>query len=321
MKNFIKLFFAAFTLFLVPSVVMAQAPALPQEQVLQVEGLAIDPFIIEVDAKPGQTIAKTITLANTTNAPLTFTASINDFVPNGNTGQPIFLDSAQESDPKYSISRWISITQQPQFTIPPQGNTKVTFTITIPSDAEAGSHYGGILFGRPIGEVLNSGAAVQHKAGAIILVRLGQSQEKVEITNFSSQQSVYQHGPIEFLTSINNFGNVHAKPKGDITIRNLWGVPVTQVPVNPDALIVLPEAKRDFTSQWKNKLGFGRYTAEVILYYGSPKLELHAQTSFWIVPVKEIVMGMFILIILSLVSYFGIRRYNRYVISHPKKFQ
>jgi uncharacterized repeat protein (TIGR01451 family) len=324
MKNlYLKFFFAFIVFLLVPNVVMAQAPTLLQAptQSLQVEGLAIDPFIIEVDAEPGQTITKTIALTNTTNAPLTFNASINDFVPNGKTGQPIFLDSAQESDPKYSISRWINIIQQPQFTIPPQDHTEVTFSITIPSDAESGSHYGGILFGRPIGEILNSGSAVQHKAGAIILVRLGQSQEKVQITNFSSRQAVYQHGPIEFLTSINNFGNVHAKPKGDITIRNIWGVAVTQVPVNPDALIVLPEAERDFISQWKNKLGFGRYTAEAILYYGSPKLELRAQTSFWIIPVKEIVIAVFILLILSLVSYFGIRRYNRYVITHPKKFQ
>jgi hypothetical protein len=289
-----------------------------QSQSLQVQGLSIDPFLIEIDMAPGQTQQRVISLTNTTNKPLTFTASINDFEVSGNSGQPRFLDSDEESNPKYSLSRWITVSRQPQFTIPPQGQTEVGITITVPSDAEPGTHYGGILFGQPYQPVEASGAAVQHKAGTIILVKLGQSQEKVQITNFFTQQRIYRRGPVEFIASVRNFGDVHAKPKGDITIRNLWGVHVAQVPVNPDALIVLPESARDFAQTWQTKLGFGRYTAEAVMYYGNPKLELRAEASFWIIPVKEIVMGMLITLILGIIGYIGIRKYNQYIIKHSR---
>lgn len=289
-----------------------------QAQSLQVQGLGIDPFLIEINMAAGQSETRTITLTNTTNAPLTFTASINDFVTSGNTGQPLFLDSDEESDPKFSLSRWITVTRQPQFTIPPQSQTEVAFTITVPADAEPGTHYGGILFGQPLEGAPESGPAVLQKAGAIILVKLGQSQEKNQISEFFTQRNLYQHGPVEFLVSLHNFGNVHSKPKGDITVRNLWGVQVAQIPVNPDALIVLPESARDFSQSWNNKLGFGRYTAETVLYYGSPKLELRAQTSFWIIPLKEIILGVLAALILGIIGYMGIGRYNRYIIKHSR---
>jgi len=209
--------------------------ATAQNTSLQVQGLGIDPFLIELDMSPGQTVSRKITLTNTTDKPLTFSASINDFVSSGNTGQPIFLDSNEESDPKYSLSKWITVTQQPDFTIAAKGSTEIEFTVSVPVDAEPGTHYGGILFGQLLGVLNNTGTAVQHKAGAIILVRLGKSQEQVQVHEFFTQRTVYQHSPIEFISSLHNFGNVHSKVKGDIKIRNMFGRQVSEVPVNPDA--------------------------------------------------------------------------------------
>ncbi len=284
-------------------------------QSLQIQGLGIDPFLIEVNMAPGDSIRRSITLTNTTNEPLTFSASINDFIPNGNTGQPLFLKADEQSDPKFSISRWITVTQQPQFTIAPQEKTDIEFVINVPFNAEPGTHYGGILFGQQLGSIAGSGSVVQHKGGAIILVRLGNSDEKVVIENFKPSKDIYQSGPIDFSITLNNVGNVHSRAKGDIAIRNIWGRQVTEVPVNPDALIILPQSNRDFISQWQNKLGFGRYTAEAVLYYGSPKLELRAQTSFWIIPIRELILGVIITLILGIIGYIGIRRYNRYIIN------
>ena len=317
-----KLFFNQLTVLATSIFMVGTALLLPVKllnaQGLQVQGLGIDPFLIELNMSAGETQTQSITLTNTTNESLTFTASINDFVPNGATGQPSFLGADQESESKFSLSRWIKVTRQPEFTIPPQSQTEVEFTVDVPVDAEPGTHYGGILFGQPLGVIPSSGSAVIQKAGAIILVKLGESQENVQIQEFFTQRSVYQRGPVEFLVSLHNFGNVHSKPKGDITIRNIFGSQVAQVPVNPDALIVLPESGRDFSQQWKTNLGFGRYTAEAVLYYGSPKLELQAQTVFWIVPLRELILGVLILLILAIIGYIALRQYNRYIIKHSR---
>lgn len=292
-------------------------PALAQNS-LQVQGLGINPFLVELELTPGQSKEQVITLSNTTSEPITFTVSINDFVPNRSSGQPVFLDSKEESNPKYSLSRWITITKQPQFTIPANSNTEVAFNISVPVDAEPGTHYGGLLFGQPLSDLSVSGSAVQHKAGAIILVKLGQSEEKVQLNKFFTQKQVYTRGPIEFLATLHNYGNVHSKPKGDIAIYNMLGIQVAEVPVNPDAQIILPESARDFTQTWQNKLGFGRYTAKAKLFYGSPKLEIQSQISFWIVPVKEIILGVLIMLILGIIGYIAIGRYNRYIIKKSR---
>ncbi len=287
---------------LFPINVNAQAPsALPTTQGLEVQGLSIDPFIFEIDAAPGENISRSITLTNTTNEPLDFIASVNDFVPSGVAGQPLFLAANADADSKFSLSKWISITRQPEFTILPLGDTRVDFDITIPSDVEPGSHYGGILFGRPQGETAITGSAVQHKVGAIIIVRLGSSQESIDIEKYGTQKKVYWHGPIEFKTLITNLGNVHSKPKGEITIRNLVGGQITQLPMNRDAAIVLPESQREFSSIWNPRYAFGRYTAEQIIYYGNPKLEKRVTTVIWVIPVKQLSLGVGLILVVLLI--------------------
>lgn len=285
---------------------------------LEVQGLRIDPFLIELNMSPGQTTTQQIKLTNTTNSPLTFSISINDFIPNGNTGQPIFLDSDEKSDPKYSLSDWVTVTQQPQFTIPANENTQVVFSITVPEDAEPGTHYGGILFGQVAKPLDQSGAAVVHKAGSIVLVKLGKSQEQVNFEAFKVKQHFYQSGPVEFTATLNNVGNVHSKPKGDIAIRDVFGRQVTEVHVNPDALIVMPQAQRDFIQSWDVNLGFGRYTAEAVLFYGNPKIELRAATTFWIIPVKELLLVMLGLVLLGIMMIMAIRKYNIYIIKSSR---
>jgi uncharacterized repeat protein (TIGR01451 family) len=285
---------------------------------LEVQGLSIDPFLIEIDAAPGDVITRTITLTNTTNEPLNFIASLNDFVPNGTTGQPLFLGANQDADPKFSLSRWISITKQPQFTIPPLGNTEVEFTISIPVDVEPGTHYGGILFGRPSGALDATGSAVQVKAGSIILVKLGRSEERIQIEQFVANKKVYWSGTVNFKTILSNLGNVHAKPKGEITLKNIVGGQSIQLPVNRDANIVLPDSKREFAAQWLPKFVFGRYVAEEVIYYGNPKLELRATTVIWVVPLKQLAIVIVAVVVLFIILRSVVRRYNRMIIRRAR---
>ncbi|QQS22948.1 DUF916 domain-containing protein [bacterium] len=268
--------------------------------------------------QPGQSHTQTINLSNTTDSNLTFDVSINDFVPKENTGQPIFLDSDEESDPRFSLSSWVSVTQQPEFTIPAKGTTKVVFTITVPEDAEPGTHYGGILFGQLAGDLNVSGSAVEHKAGSIILVRLGKSQEQIALSKFYTNKNLYLTGPVEFVANLSNVGNVHSKAKGDIVIRNMWGKHIVDVPVNKNAHVILPQSTREYIQEWPVRFGFGRYTAEMVLYYGNPKIELRATTAFWVFPVKGLILGVLSLVILGIIVNIGLRKYNNYIIKRSR---
>ncbi len=309
-----------FVLLFVPATARAQVQGQQQSanKTLQVEGLSIDPFLIEIDAEPGQTIERSIKLGNTTDQPLSFIASINDFVPDQKTGQAIFLESNEDADPRLSLSRWITITKQPEFTIPARSSTEVVFSISTPSEAEPGTHYGGILFGRPPGNSDSTASLVQHKVGAIILLRLGKSQEQMKLKSFSINNKTFSKQAIQFTSVLENAGNVHSKPKGEITLRNIFGKQVAQLPINKDANIVLPQSSREFTSLWSPRLPFGRYTAEAVIYYGNPKLELRTTISFWVLPIKELGIILSALILLVLLLRFAIRRYNQYIINQSK---
>lgn len=297
---------------------LAQSPSSSKNtaaKVLEVQGLAIDPFLIETEVVPGETKYYEITVTNTTESTLSFEVSINDFVTNGRNGQPLFLPATEKSDPKYSLSEWIKITQQPQFTIGPQQQTKINFSITPPVDAELGTHFGGLLFGRPKQSLSEPGTVVQNKAGTIILAKIGKAQEQGQISRFFSQHSIYQETPIDMILNFHNYGNVHSKPKGSIVIKNMFGQQVADVEVNRDALIVLPETEREFALSWSPSWAFGRYSAEAILYFGNPKLEVRAHTAFWVLPTFPILAGLCILIVLAGLGYFGIKRYNQYIIN------
>ncbi len=288
-------------------------------QVLQVHGLGIDPFLIEADVVAGQASEYTITLTNTTDQPLSFETSINDFTTNGTSGQPLFLPSDKQSDPKYSLSAWVKVTEQPQFTIAPRAQTKIKFTITPPSDAEVGTHYGGLLFGQPERRAqAGQETVVQNKVGTIILARLGKANEQGTISGITTDKRVYQQSPINFTVTFNNYGNVHSKPKGDIYLKNIFGQEVADLQVNRDAQIILPATQRSFDVSWRPQLAFGRYTAEAVMYFGNPKLETRATVSFWVIPVRSLLILAGSALIALLFLYVIIKRYNRFIINRSR---
>lgn len=286
----------------------------PDQQMLQVEGLGISPFLIEVDVEPGKSSLNRITLTNTSDQPLPVDISIQDFVPNEHGDGASFLESGQQSDPRFSIAEWITIVKQPQFIIEPRQQTTVEFTIEPPAEAEPGTHYGGILFSYRHRSVEDASVTVTQKAGTLVLANLGVAHQLGSITNFHAQPSL-DFGEVKFLLSFYNQGNVHVKPKGELQIENMLGRQVGSVLINKDAAIVLPEAQRSFEGSWKPGWRFGRYTAQAVMYYGNPKLEARAVVHFWIIPWQHIVMVALVAVLVLFGGYKGIKRYNIWLLS------
>ncbi len=300
-----------FSIFPNQTFVQAQAQ---QNQQLQVQGLAITPFLIETRVEAGKSREHKVTLTNTTDQPLPIEISINDFVPNNTTGQAKFLDVGEEANPAYSLSGWIKIVKQPSFTIPPQQQTEVIFTITPPLDAAPGTHYGGLLFSYRVQSSRGDTIVVTQKVGVLVLARLGQANEQGAITGLLAEHAGLGDN-FRFLLTLYNSGNAHLKPKGEIYLTNLLGRQVASVPVNRDAQIVLPESQRIFESMWKPGWRLGRYTATAVLYFGNPKLEARDSIVVWIVPWQRVLLVLAIALALA----YALRRllsiYNRRIVS------
>lgn len=286
-------------------------------QTLEVQGLALSPFLIETKVEGGKTQKQTIALTNTTSANLPIEISINDFVPVGGGGQAKFLDSTETADSKFSLTSWIKITKQPQFNIPAGAQTTVEFTINPPIDAEPGTHYGGLLFSYRPANLNGTATTVTQKAGVLILVQTGKDDQRGQITSFKAEPSL-DFESVNFYLSFYNLGNVHLKPKGDINIYNWFGNEVASVPVNRDATIILPENERLFQSQWKTGWRLGRYTATSVLFFGNPKLEARVTTHFWIIPWQRVLLSLSALIVLVFSIGLLLKRYNRWLIKNAK---
>ncbi len=310
----LKTIIVAFVLFIFPLQLFAQN----SEQRLEVQGLALSPFLIETELEAGDVQLHTITLTNTTNLPLPIEISINDFVPNGETGETVFLNSGEESDPRFSLSSWIRIVNQPDFTIEPGAQTEVQFAIEPPVDAEPGSHYGGLLFSYRPTVLADTSVTVTQKAGVLVIAKLGNANYRATVTSFRAEPSL-DYSNVNFFPSIFNQGNAHIKPKGDVVIENMFGRQVGSVPVNRDANIILPESQRNFQSTWESGWRLGRYTATAILFYGNPKLEIRTTTVFWIVPWQRLLVVISVLVLLGLIGYTSVKRYNRWLVSRNNK--
>ena len=152
--------------------------------------------------------------------------------------------------------------------------------------------------------------------------------------------------PIDFYLRFENSGSVHLKPFGEIRIANILGAPVAAVLMNqakqPDGKIapvgnVLPKSTRKFDARWQKSedaakpAGFleqldyegrnfalGLYTATLNLEYGTKGETATAQTSFWVLPWRVILVYGAIGIMILVLLFFGVGRYNRWIVRRAR---
>lgn len=281
----------------------------PGQVSAQTSGIRISPIRFEEIVDPGQTIERTLAVANVSDAPMRLYAYLRDFRAEGENGQPRLIAPGTEEG--YFLASWIDITDQ-GVDFAPGEEKNISYMINVPEDIGPGGYYGAILFGtepprlKLDGEEKGAGMAVSQQTGSLVLLRVkGSVKEESRIREFITDKSMYGTPfDIEFLLRVENMGNVHAKPIGTINIKNMFGNDVGSIRVNDSGANVLPNSIRRFTENWQGEMGFGRYNASIGLSYGTPtgmggqgKQTLYTETVFWIMPWRIIIPTLLTLII------------------------
>jgi hypothetical protein len=275
------------------------------------QSFQISPPTANYAADPGGKVTGVIKVTNLTAEPIALRVGRQNFVAKGEEGEIELVDDA---NPLYSLSPWFSVPSG-TIDIPGQATKSVSYTVAIPADAEPGGRYGSITFSSippklPSGQ---SGAAVQQTIAAIVFQRInGAATEQLEVASFAADPTFSEYGPVKLVTRVKNTGNVHEKPIGTITIKNMFGMTVDKIAL--DEHFVIPGAVRRLTNTWpaKNHKPFliGRYTAELNATYGSDK-KLTAATTFTVLPWKLLAVILIVLIILFLIFFKGRKRLAR----------
>jgi hypothetical protein len=291
--------------------------------------LTISPARIELNADPGQTITGEFNLINEQEETKTFYSSAANFEAQGESGTPTFTDS------KEGLASWVHLI--PQLTLEKGQKSKVTFTIAVPKDADAGGHFAAIFLSTAPNATDKSQVSIGAKIGVLILLRVsGDIKEGGGITAFDTKDktSFFTSLPVNFAYRFNNSGNDRVNPTGDIAITNTIGFETARLSANQTQGNVLPGSTRRFDVAWGsdssssvvptgffamvgyewNHFAFGRYTAHLVLAYGNKTATAEASKVVYVFPWQLLLVVLIILIILFFVFSQGLTRYNRWII-------
>lgn len=260
------------------------------------EGLTISPPISELTLLPGQSSENIIKINNPTSSIVEVYPKVMNFSSRGENGDPTF-SSATDEGQQYSLANWISFSDA-KLALTPEQDIEFKYTISVPTNAEPGGHYGVVFFVSEPPEVSESQTqvAISSMLGSLILVKVpGDIKEELILREFSSNV-FYLKMPANLTTRIENIGNIHLKPRGDIVIKNMFGSQKTTLDVNPKKGNILPESIRRFDTDFSgSKFSIGRYSANLNVQYGEGNKTLSGKLTFWVIPWWFIVI--FVLVI------------------------
>lgn len=273
--------------------------------------LTISPPLFDVSGNPGDVILQRIKVLNETAVPLRITIALNDFSSNGDEqGTPKFF--APITGVEMGLTNWLSLNKS-DFTLKSKESRELPFAINIPKNATPGGYYGAIVLSSSAVNV-NAGVGVGSQIASLILLRVnGVIKEEARISSFLIERPFPDSLPVNFTVRLENTGNAHLKPSGEIIIRNMLGLVTKRIQFNSEGGNILPQSARAYSSQWAyakdpisnpwlreiRNFGFGSYSVEAKINYGQSQQTLNTTGSFTIWPRRLIISTVTGLILLA----------------------
>ena len=271
-------------------------------QTTKADVVSISPPRYELFGNPGDIINEKLKVRNDGTSDLTYQTDVRDFTASGEEGGIDINDDPNAPKSNFSLARWM-VVQPSRFTVPAGQEKIIDIGIRIPKNAESGGHYASVQVVSSGANLSGSGASVQSNLNSLILLRVsGDITEKLTAKSFHAEFPYYQTGPVSFLLTTQNSGNVHVAPSGTITITDMFGRKVKEIPLIPAN--VLPNSFRTIKTVFTDTSMIGRFTATLVANYGSgaQKQPITGTTTFIVVPLYLI----WILIALIVIIFLGL---------------
>lgn len=283
------------------------------------EPIEVSPFRIEEIVEPGQRVTNFINITNASDKPKTFYVFVKDFIAKGERGEVTLIPAGSQEGP--FLSGWLEIPSQ-GISFAPREKKEIPVNFKVPENAGPGGYYGAVVFGPKAPEIKPGEGSVivsTYQVGVLVLFRVkGDADEEARVREFVTDKNIYNVPfSVNFMTRVENLGNVHIKPIGSITIENMRGTQVAALSVNNSGANALPDSIRRFDNKWEGDFGFGKYTAYLVLSFGSLTHDggagirtIMAQKTFWIMPWDIIVTMGIILLLTIIVAIFVAKWYK-----------
>ena len=184
--------------------------------------LSVDPSIIEINAIPPTTVTSSLSIRNKSDTQITLQIQLKLFKAKEENGE---LEYSRET---LEILKNIQIldTDMPveNITLGPKQQKSLNLNINIPQDINISDYYFSIVFVSTNSPPIESNSSInQIGIAANVLLSIGAKKiPKATIEEFSSK-IFFEKGPVPFTIRVKNTGTHFIKPKGEITIKNMFG--------------------------------------------------------------------------------------------------
>ncbi len=276
-NNLVRIISLVFLLVVGLNIPFGQAQELSDDT----RSITISPLTYELSANPGEQISNKIKVINTSPQPIFVTMEVEDFTAVGEGGGVVVQEQDNQT---FSLASWVALSET-QFTLAPAEQKIIDFTVSVPADGEPGGHYGSILAVVSPPDVLaGGGSGVAQKVGSLLLLSVaGEVKENLIVKEFSAPV-FFEKPPIDFILRFENKGTVHVRPRGFVSITNMFGKKEVDIPFPQKN--VLPASIRKVDVRWDPSLAIGKYTATLVANYGTENTPLVSSFVFWVFPWK-----------------------------------
>jgi len=295
--------------------------------------LETSPLPISLVADPGKSVSADLRVKQAGQETAKLKVSLMKFGAYGDTGKPEIVPR-QPGDDYFD---WVKF-DKTLFDAPPNVWQTVHMTINLPKTAAFGYYYA-VVFSRAGDDATPTSKNTNAVSGAtavlvLLEARNPNAKRTLVLDSFTSTHRVYEFLPAHFDVKLEDTGNVHGVPVGDVFISQ-GKTQLGALSLNAGGGNILPGSKRIFPVEWTNgfpvyqvvtqdgkvkldknsnpvrklswdwtqvtKLRIGRYTAHLFAVYddGSHDVPLDAVLTFWVIPWR------FLLVLLLVISVIG----------------
>lgn len=273
--------------------------------------VTIGPAKMEYRVDPGAVLESNITLINDTDAGQTLYPAFEKFIEVN--GEKRFLPAEPTE-----LANWIELPKS--VALKSREQKQVPFTIEVPKNAPPGGHFTVIWWSTapPTG---SKQVSIVTRAGILVYLQVsGEVNEKGDVVEFSltGRKFFMFEFPKDFVVDFRNQGNTYLKPRGGISIKNIFGSVITDFQVNSKERIIFPENNQllDVAKKFdKPPFTAGFYKAELALQWGEKQNDILKSIWFLVFPWKTVLIVVIILAVILFIATKGLKKYNRWIIS------
>ncbi|MCL2110327.1 DUF916 domain-containing protein [Microgenomates group bacterium] len=230
---------------------------------------------------PNQTREVNIDITNPTEVDLAVKSSLNDFVMDGS-----YL----------GLSEWSSFQSQ-EYTLK-AGETKgLVVDISPPKSVVGGGYYALVTHDFRIAQEEASESAHTNQTGTIIYVLVSaEGNEELVIESFGVDR-FWERGPVEYGLVLQNLTHYHLWPQGKVTLTNRRGQVVDESMVGMEHEIP-PSTAQTYQGELNVARNWGKFKATLEIVYGYNNDQVMvAESEFWVLPLRLILLGFLCLIV------------------------